>query len=274
MNLLKFYFQTLHYLAPTMAAKQVYKVMSNPRIRKLRPHEESVLEKAQKAKIKFKNFDIQTYIWGAPNNKKALLVHGWEGQAGNFSAIVELLLEKGYQVISFDGPAHGKSTIAPTTMFEFGDFVAEMVQQHLPQLIISHSFGSVTSGNALNQNPNIKVDMWVLITTPHHFKDRIKSVTEPLGVTDKIRTKLISLIEENTGEKVEELNMTAYCSRLTNVKEALIIHSKSDKVLPIADARLVHKAMPQSKLVELDNLGHYSILWSEEIKEVLKNGIK
>ncbi|PCJ79804.1 MAG: hypothetical protein COA57_15345, partial [Flavobacteriales bacterium] len=51
--------------------------------------------------------------------------------------------------------------------------------------------------------------------------------------------------------------------------EALIVHSKEDKVLSIDLARKVHKDFPLSKLIELDGFGHYTILWSEELKEVI-----
>ena len=54
-----------------------------------------------------------------------------------------------------------------------------------------------------------------------------------------------------------------------NVSEALIVHSKKDKVLPIALARKLHKDFPLSELIELENLGHYTILWSEDLKEII-----
>lgn len=68
--------------------------MSSPRTRKLKDSEERVLSKSIMEKIEYKNFRIQKYQWGKQNHKTALLIHGWEGQAGNFAAIVDVLVQK------------------------------------------------------------------------------------------------------------------------------------------------------------------------------------
>ena len=60
-----------------------------------------------------------------------------------------------------------------------------------------------------------------------------------------------------------------YGSQVSNVNEALIVHSKTDKAIPIESARISHKEIPQSKLIELDNFGHYAILWSNKLKEII-----
>jgi pimeloyl-ACP methyl ester carboxylesterase len=63
--------------------------------------------------------------------------------------------------------------------------------------------------------------------------------------------------------------MATYCSELSSVKEATIVHSKSDKVLPIEGARKVAASSRNSTLIEFENLGHYSILWSDELGEIV-----
>ena len=146
-------------------------------------------------------------------------------------------------------------------MFEFSEFVGIMLKEYHPDLIISHSFGSVTAATALRRNQDIQIDQWILITTPDNFKNRIQDVSNFLGISDKTRHELIKMIEKDTNESIENLNMIEYCKNLKNVSEALIVHSKKDKVLPIDSARKVNKAFPQSELIELDELGHYSI-WS------------
>ena len=81
------------------------------------------------------------------------------------------------------------------------------------------------------------------------------------------------MVEHDAGESIEMLNMKDYCGNLKNVSEALIVHSKKDKVLSIDLARKVHKDFPQSKLIELEDLGHYTILWSEELKEIMSKNL-
>ncbi|MDA9234547.1 hypothetical protein N9P18_01525 [Polaribacter sp.] len=40
------------------------------------------------------------------SDKRVLLAHGWSGRSTQLFMIANRLLEKGYMVISFDGPAH------------------------------------------------------------------------------------------------------------------------------------------------------------------------
>ncbi|MBL4753294.1 MAG: alpha/beta fold hydrolase [Flavobacteriales bacterium] len=270
----KVFFQGLDLFFPSISAKLVYNVMSNPRVRKSREIEEKILDTSRKERLKFKNFDIQMYRWGDLGNKVVLLIHGWEGQAGNFGGIVDSLLQKNYQVIAFDAPSHGKSSNGKTNMLEFAEFVSFMLKKYHPDAIISHSLGSVTTVVALDGNKDIPINQWFLITTPHSMKDKIKEVSDFLGVTDRTINRLIKMIEKDAGESIDRLNMSDYCVGLTNVSEAIIVHSKDDKVLSIDLSRRVHKDFPQSKLIELDDLGHYTILWSEELKEIISTRLQ
>lgn len=269
MTFFKLYFGLLDWFFPSIAIREVYKIMSNPRVRKLRESEEEILNNSDRKKIKFKQFNIQSYTWGDKGSKIAFLIHGWEGQAGNLVALVELLLRKGYQVIAFDAPSHGRSSRGKTNMFEFVEFVEIMLKEYPPDLIISHSFGSVIAAIALKRNKDIQVNKWILVTTPNNFKNRLQDISDFFGITDKTRHALIKMIEKDTNESIENLNMVETCKNLKNVSEAIIVHSKMDKVLSIDSARKVNKAFLQSELIELDGLGHYSILWSEELKEIL-----
>ncbi|MEM6379081.1 MAG: alpha/beta hydrolase, partial [Bacteroidota bacterium] len=138
MKALQLYFKILDKLSPTMAARKMYTVMTNPRVRKLRDFEEQVLNEAEQKSIPFKGFEIQTYRWGSPGGKTALFVHGWEGQAGNFGSLVPILLDLGYQVVAYDAPAHGNSSKGKTNMFDIPELTGQFLEKYQPELVISH----------------------------------------------------------------------------------------------------------------------------------------
>ncbi len=257
-------------LWPSRLAQQVYHFMSNPNIRKLRDFEEVILDQAKRERVAFKNFELQTYVWGDTAHPTILLIHGWEGQAGNFGALVEPLLKKQYCVVSYDGPSHGRSSKGNTSMFEMGEVAAFFMDKYQPDHLISHSFGSIASMYGMLENNSLQLKKWLLITTPHNFKDRIQGVADFLGVTDRTIDKVVALVERDQGESIETINVDDYSLRLKdNFQEALLVHSKSDKILPIEDSRKVQKAFAsRARLIELDNLGHYSILWSKEVQQI------
>lgn len=244
--------------------------MSNPRFRKLRESEEKVLNESIVKSIKFRNFEIIQYKWGTENNKIALLIHGWEGQAGNFASIIQNLTDNGYQVIAYDAPSHGRSSKGNTNMFEFSTFLESELKEFEPDLIISHSFGSVNTATLLRKNPNLKVNLWIMVTTPYRFMSRVNDMSNHFGLNSKTKNELINRIQKDTQENITQLDMAIYCEELQNVEKAIIVHSKTDKVLPIDGAREVAKSFERSRLIELDNLGHYAILWSNELNEIIK----
>ncbi len=263
------YFRTLDKIAPSLVAKKIFQLMSKPRIKKKRDFEEAVLEQAEQETIRFQGFDIQTYQWGNPEHKVALCIHGWEGQAGNFGGMVEPLLAQGYQVIAFDAPSHGRSSNGEMNMFDIVDLAEQLAIQYQPEILISHSFGSVVSAMTLKRQKELKLKHWFMITTPQKYVHYIKSVTDFLGVSEKTFQKVVKKNEEFLNISIQEMDMAIYCQDLDNVAQATIIHSVKDKIIPIDKARVVHEAFEQSEMIELDHLGHYSILWSDETKAIL-----
>ena len=263
----------IQYIFPNLISNKIYKHMSYPRIRKLRESESEILSKATTKVIRYDRFDLMQYEWGKEYDKIAYLVHGWEGQTGNFASLIPVLLNAKYRVVSIDAPSHGQSSNGKTNMFEFSKILIKQFTKDKPSLVISHSFGSVSVARVLKLNPNIDLKLWFLITTPNNFKSRINEMAIKFHLNHKITKKIISKIETDVDESIENLNMANYCKKLSNVEKALIIHSKTDKILPIEDAREVNNSFKQSRIIELDNLGHYSILWSSELKSIITDQI-
>ncbi|KGL63696.1 alpha/beta fold hydrolase [Polaribacter sp. Hel1_85] len=270
---MKLIIKLLQILSCSLVSRVAYKYMNKPRVRKLRKSEEEVLDESIVQKVVYNSFTICKYQWGIENNKTALLVHGWEGRASNFASIIKNLTNNGYKVIAYDAPSHGKSSKGDTNMFEFSELLESELNKFIPDLIISHSFGSVNTATVLRKNPNLKINLWLMVTTPYKFIEKINDLSEYFGLNSKVKNKLINRIQKDTQESINQLDMAIYCDELKNVEKAIIVHSKTDKILPIEGARKVAKSFRESKLIELNNLGHYAILWSNELNEIIKNEI-
>ena len=167
-------------LFPNLMVKLAYDKLTNPQLHKLREHEKTILEKAEKDTFPFKGFDIQLYKWGN-GAKKIMLIHGWEGQAGNFADVIEKLIKNNYTVYAFDGPSHGLSSRGKTSLFEFTELVGVLIVKFGVEKLISHSFGGVATTYSLAQNPNIKISKYVLLTTPNRFSERISDLFNKSG---------------------------------------------------------------------------------------------
>jgi pimeloyl-ACP methyl ester carboxylesterase len=251
---------------PNLATNYAYKQLTNPQLKKLRPNEVFVLEKAEKEIFEFKDFKIQTYKWPG-GEKKVLLIHGWEGQTGNFSDLINILVAQDYKIYAFDAPSHGYSTKGKTSLFEFAELAAILIKRFEVNKIVSHSFGSVATTYALYKNQDISIDNYVLLTTPDTFLERIDDVFETIGLTEKVKYNLIKRIENESNVEVKKLSVSEFVKKI-KVKKALIIHDTHDKVIPIDRALNVYYNWINCSLHKVNGTGHFKILRTPEVLEI------
>lgn len=250
--------RALSHLAPQWVTHLAYQQLTNPQLRKLRPHELKVLEQAQQEEILFAGFRIKTYHW-AGGGEKVLLIHGWEGQAGNFGELVEQLQAQNFDVYAFDGPSHGFSSRGKTSLFEFTELVGAMIWQVQPTHLVSHSFGGVATTYALFKNPDLSVRKYALLTTPDQFSQRIADVAQQVGITEGVKQRLIQRLEDETQLDVQTLNVSRFVQSI-QVEQALILHDKNDRVIPIQQSRDVANNWAVCTLEEIEGTGHFRIL--------------
>ena len=254
----------LSNVSPKMMTNLAYQTLTNPQVKKLREHELIVLDKADKNKVRFKKFDIQTYKWGNPEDEKILLIHGWEGQAGNFSDIIPRLLENNYHVIAFDGPAHGFSSTGQTSFFEFSELVGAMIREYGCKKLVSHSFGGVATTFALFNNQDVQIDKYMLLTTPDKLSQRIDDVANFVGVTEKVKNRLIRKVETEMNIDVKYFNVSNLVKEI-KVGKSMIIHDKNDRVIPIAYSKNVYQNWPGCQFKEIEGTGHFRMLRTDEV---------
>jgi pimeloyl-ACP methyl ester carboxylesterase len=252
-------------LFPKKVAAFAYDQLTRPQVHKLREHELKVLDTSEKSVIPFKGFDIQTYTWPG-GAKKVLLIHGWEGQAGNFADLILKLQQENYTVYAFDGPSHGFSSRGKTSLFEFTELVGYFIREFEVKKLVSHSFGGVATTYSLFANSDLIIDRYALLTTPDRFSERIDDVASQTGITDKVKARLIARLNEETGYDANDLNVHAFVQKV-NVEKALILHDKHDKIIPIDQSRNVHQHWQNSEMEEVEGTGHFRILRTDAVLE-------
>ncbi|NJL12631.1 MAG: alpha/beta hydrolase [Microscillaceae bacterium] len=261
----KILIKMLSTLLPNQVANFAYNQLTNPQIKKLRPNELEVLDTSQKETLTFQGFDIQLYTW-LGGQDKVLLIHGWEGQAGNFADLIQKLREKNYTIYAFDAPSHGFSSKGKTSLFEFTELVGELIKKFEVSKLVSHSFGGVATTYALFNNLDLKINKYVLLTTPDKFLERIEDVSEQVGITEKVKNILINRLEKETSLDVSNLNVSEFVKKI-NVDKALIIHDKKDTVIPISRSRNVHSNWKNCAFIEVEGTGHFRILRTKPVLE-------
>jgi pimeloyl-ACP methyl ester carboxylesterase len=255
----------LSRLFPGPMTRFAYRQLTRPQVRKLRSHEQEVLDQAERERIPFGRFFIQLYHWpGGP--QAVLLIHGWEGQAGNFSDLIHHLRAQGYTVRAFDGPGHGFSSKGGTSLFAFSDLVAELITRFKVRKLVSHSFGGVATVYALARHPELLIDRYALLTTPDTFRERLEAVAQQVGINEVVKQRLIRRMEQETGVSVDKLSVSAYAPQ-TRVKKALILHDAADGVIPLAQSQRVAANWPVCELETITGTGHFRLLRTPAVIE-------
>lgn len=261
----KSFIKLLSFVAPNMMVNKAFTVMTKPRVIKNRQHEEEVLDTAKKSIYKYNDFDIQLYTWGT-GVKKILLVHGWEGQAGNFADIITEFKNHNIQIIAFDGPSHGHSSKGGTNLFEFAYLVTSLIKKYSPNYVLSHSFGGVATTFGLIQDDSLSIEKYALLTTPDKFSERVDFVAEQVGITEKVKNRLINKFKVEFD--IDPNISVAKIAPQLNIAETYIIHDKNDGIIPIDQSQRVANAF-KTELDIIEGTGHFRILRTDFVHQKL-----
>ncbi|WP_333876140.1 alpha/beta fold hydrolase [Flavobacterium sp.] len=212
------------------------------------------------------NKKIRVYCYGE-SKKRVLLVHGWSGRGTQLVKIADMLVNMGYQTVSFDAPAHGKSEGKTTIMTEFIASILELEKQFGPfEFAVGHSLGGMSILNAIRQN--LQVKKAVIIGSGDVILDILEDFVKKLKLPVNYAGLLKAHFEKKFGEPME--NYAAHLAAKEVKIPVLIIHDKNDHEVDIKAAYNIHKYLENSKLIITEQLGHRKILGNEKVIDSIK----
>ncbi len=204
---------------------------------------------------------IAVYQWHG-GEKKALIVHGWSGRATQMYKIIKALRDEGFTVVSFDAPAHGKSSGSKTMMPEFIKTVEKINEVYGPfEVAIGHSMGGITLLNV--QGDKHVFQKLVVIGTPDSIFNIFNGFVEKLELKPIVAKKLIAVFEKITGKSIFDFHGSTQTQKIT--EPVLIIHDDHDREVPVTDALNNYRNLKNGKIIRSIGLGHIRILKNENI---------
>lgn len=217
-----------------------------------------------------------------------VMLHGWGSNITLFQPAIDLISAK-YKVVAMDMPGFGLSDEPnePWDVDRYVDFVLEFLKQYSPKKIIAigHSFGGRVIIKMCSRQLDFEIEKVILIDsagvkpkkTPKQkiklslykaakgalqsapaqklFPEAMDNLRRRNGSADYnaaspvMRQTLVKVVNEDL------------CEYMPNVKcPALLIWGSLDDATPLSDGQTMEKLMPESALVTLENVGHYSFL--------------
>ena len=225
--------------------------------------EQYMLKSAQKKRLHIpeikKEIEILSYGY---SKKKVLLVHGWSGRSTQLFAFADKLLENGYMVISFDGPAHGKSTGKTTMMPEFLKTIQKINTTFGPfEAAIGHSFGATSLYNAAATFLGIKT--FIAIGSGDRISDIISNFVKNLYLNEKSAKKIQLGLEKKWMIHVDDFSSSTVAKKIKI--PVLVVHDTIDGDVPVSCAYRIRQNLEKGSLFITNGLGHTKILRNNEV---------
>ncbi|MGB0892004.1 MAG: alpha/beta hydrolase family protein [Flavobacteriaceae bacterium] len=228
------------------------------------PKREKAMEKSAQHKTVFvesiqKKVHVLSYGY---SKKKVLLVHGWAGRSTQLFMMADRLLEKGYMVISFDGPSHGKSDGKTTAMPEFLDTIKVIDKEFGPfEAAIGHSFGGMSLYNSVADGFSIK--SLVTVGAADKISDVILNFTNNLGVQPIVAKKMKQFYDKKWQRDIDK-HSPSIQSKKVNIP-TLVVHDSNDGDVPVSCALNIRQNLQHGQLLITKGLGHTKILRNKRV---------
>lgn len=248
----------LQLFSITLATKFAVKLFRTP-IRFKTPEREKMMAKsAQKELVKIPelNKEVMVYSYGY-SKRKVLLVHGWSGRGTQLYKIADKLLENGFMTISFDAPAHGKSSGKTTMMTEFIATAKYLEAKYGPfEVAIGHSLGGMTVLNSIQRF--LKVKKAIIIGSGDIITDIMIGFISKLELSLKLIDKMKYFFQKKFNEDID--NYSGSVAALNVKVPTLVIHDTEDKEVPVNCAYNIRKNLEHGEILITNGLGHTRIL--------------
>jgi len=266
---LQLIFQWGGKLFPGLTGYLAYQLFALPPKRKRKPY--PIFSSAETSTLYHNKKRVTVYHWMPANLKNApvvILAHGWGGSAQSWQAAIEPLLDSGFKVVTFDGPAHGTSSGRQSNLIEFATVMRLVSEKTGPvQAIVGHSFGGMVTAyavNGKNNAPNLQTTQkLILISTPNKLTDILAQFGGVLNIRPKTLDNLAARIEKVAGQSVENFSTAILLGEID--VPVLVIHNNPDREVPYEDGQAIAKGVPNAQLVTTEGLGHHRIIRSPEV---------
>ncbi|MCE5233910.1 MAG: alpha/beta fold hydrolase [Mizugakiibacter sp.] len=210
---------------------------------------------------------VATYAWGDPAAQPyALLAHGWSSFGLRFLPWVAALRARGYAVVAFDQPGHGRSSGCLCTLPEFADTV-RAVGGHYGDaaLAIGHSLGATAL--AFAQGEAWRAARLVLIAPPADMLAAAGRFMRHVRLAGHLREPFLGWLKRRTGVDARDLQIHRLLPAFG--QPGLVVHDLDDGEVPWEEGERYARHWPGARLLSTSGLGHNRIVDDPDVVDAV-----
>lgn len=248
----------LSKVSKRLAAQKAFELFTTPPTREKR-EAPPIFKKAESLNFLFNGFRMQGYRWNGPQEKKVLILHGFESGAVNFDKYVQPLVKKGFEVLAFDAPAHGRSGGKIINAVDYKTFIQRIMADYGPvHHFISHSFGGLALALALEETPHDETWKAVFIAPATESVTAMNNFFALIRPDEEVKKEFENLIVEANGKPLAWYSVARAAEHIR--AQVLFLQDKQDNQTPLKDVEpMMKKARPNFRFQVSDGLGHRRI---------------
>ena len=265
LQLIRTRLKLLAVLSPERAAKKAFLYFQTP-FRKVRKKMPPIFTRAEELHMDLDGIRIVGYRWNPGGHRKLLLVHGFDSNVFNFEGYITPFIRRGYQVLAFDGPAHGRSGGKTINLPQYMRMIGLADSTFGPfDAFITHSFGGLALTQWLEKRPHVSDTLAVLIAPATETSTAVQGFMDLLQLSDRTREAFVDRLEKAAGVPTAHYSIRRVAPGLK--ASILWIHDHEDDITPFRDTLPIRSlALPNIKYLDTTGLGHRRIYRDQEVR--------
>jgi pimeloyl-ACP methyl ester carboxylesterase len=254
----------LAVLSKKKAAQKAFDLFCTP-LKKTKKELPSVFNKAEKLSVEVVGNNVRGFRWNKGGIKKILILHGFESSSKNFEAYINPLIDKDYEVLAFDAPAHGVSGGKQITLPLYIETIRTVCLKWGPvQSFMAHSFGGLALTHFMETIPHDANTRLALIAPATETKTAIDTFFRFLQLGNDVRKEFEKIILKKSGIRPEFFSIPR---ALEHLKASILwVHDQYDDVTPLKDVEpVMEKHYPNVQFLITSGLGHRKIYRDSQV---------
>ena len=250
------------------AAEKAFELFCSPQSRN-KKELPKIFEQAENLHFKLGADNIKGWRWNKKAGRRVLILHGYESSVTNFARYVKLLIKKGYEVLAFDAPAHGRSGGKKINAPLYKKMIKEIHQHYGPvESYMAHSFGGLAVCLALEEMSHTTDYRLVLIAPATETTTAIDTFFSFLQLDMLLRQEFDKVIIKKSGVSPAWYSIKRAMKHIK--AKVLWVHDEDDNVTPIADVlKVKEENYPDIEFVFTKGLGHRRIYRDNKITQTI-----
>ena len=259
--------KTIGLLSKRKAAEKAFDLFCTPYSGKPKRKAPPIFKEAEELSFKLKNLTIRGWQWIPENgnNKKILIVHGFDSCSYKFDKYIKSLTLKGFTVLAFDGPAHGISDGKTANALILKETLITIEKLHGKLYgIMAHSYGALAASLAAEEIKSLQ--KLILIAPATETTTAINNFFTFLPLGEVIKNEMILYMQELGNKPVTHYSASRAIQQ-TKIP-TLWLHDEEDWICPYADVQPVQKLqLSHVQFYITKGLGHSKIYRDTEVKK-------